>query len=263
MKSSRSNETGRGTSDADAGLVRRAAELIAGCRRLVVLTGAGVSRESGIPVFRGPDGLWEGRRPEELASREGFLSNPGLVWRWYRARRAAARDTPPNAGHRALGELERLVPRFLLITQNVDGLHRAAGSREIVELHGSLFRFRCFERSHAVPEDPAWGDDPPLCRCGSLVRPDVVWFGEPLPQAELECSFRESRLCDVFLLVGTSGVVQPATLLPLVAAEAHATLVEVNIEPSTLTHAADLFLEGKSGELLPALVDAVRSLRTG
>jgi len=243
--------------------VGRAAQLIARSRRMVALTGAGISQESGIPTFRGDGGVWGAYRAEDLATREGFLSNPGLVWRWYRERRAAAREKRPNAGHGALRDLEHLVPSFLLVTQNVDNLHRAAGSTQLVELHGNIARYRCMEYGHPAEEDPSWGDEPPLCRCGSIIRPDVVWFGEPLPQAELECAFRESQLCDCFLVVGTSGIVEPAALLPAVAKRSGAALIEINVSPSDITPLADLFLEGKAGEMLPAVVAEVRNLRGG
>ncbi len=228
--------------------------------KIVTSTGSGMSRESGIPTFRGRDGLWNNYRPEELASREGFCSNPGLVWRWYRERLLKAKEKKPNPGHIALAELEKLLPSFLLITQNIDNLHRRAGSKQIVELHGNIYRFRCFEFSHYIEEDPAWGDEPPRCHCGSLIRPDVVWFGEPLPEAELECAFRETQRCDLLLVVGTSGLVQPAALLPSVAKEAGARLIEINIEDSAITPIVNLLIQGKSGEILPRIVKRIKEL---
>ena len=251
------------TEDSTADRIEGAARLIARSQRLVVLTGAGISQESGIPTFRGDGGIWENHRAEDLATREGFLSNPALVWRWYRERRAAAREKRPNAGHTALRDLEHLVPSFLIVTQNVDNLHRIAGSTQLVELHGNIERYRCMEYSHPASEDPSWGNEPPRCRCGSIIRPDVVWFGEPLPQAELECAFRESQRCDCFLAVGTSGVVEPAALLPVVAKQSGASLIEVNVAASELTPIADIFLEGPAGTLLPAVVAGVRGLRAG
>jgi NAD-dependent deacetylase len=240
-----------------------AARSIARAARVVALTGAGISKESGIPTFRGSDGLWNRYRPEELATREAFLANPGLVWQWYRERLSTAREKNPNPGHYALAELEKLVPKFILITQNVDNLHRRAGSREIVELHGNIGQYRCFDYSHPAVESSDWGNEPPLCHCGSLIRPNVVWFGEPLPEPELECAFRESQMCDLFLVVGTSGVIAPASLLPSLAKQVGATLIEVNISPSDITPTADIFLQGESGRELPELVERVRTIMSG
>jgi NAD-dependent deacetylase len=244
-------------------LIDAAARVLSNSRSAIILTGAGISKESGIPTFRDSDGLWQTYRPEELASREGFLSNPSLVWSWYRQRLKTARETNPNAGHIALAELERLLPKVLLITQNVDNLHHRAGSREIVELHGNIERYRCFEYGHPASEDESWGDEPPRCHCGSLIRPDIVWFGEPLPEAELECAFGETGRCDTCFVVGTSGLIYPAAGLPHVAKNAGAILIEVNVEASGVTQAVDIFLEGKSGEILPELVSRIADKLSG
>ncbi|MCK4537486.1 MAG: NAD-dependent deacylase [Candidatus Krumholzibacteria bacterium] len=233
--------------------IEEAAARIAASSRLVVSTGAGISKESGISTFRDADGLWNNYRPEQLASREGFLANPGMVWKWYRERLLTAKEHDPNPGHYALARLEEILPWMLLVTQNVDNLHRRAGSRQIVELHGNIERYRCLEHSHPAELDPEWGDDPPICHCGSMIRPDVVWFGEQLPQAELETAFNESARCDVFMIVGTSGLVQPAASLPQIASSAGAYVIEVNVEESAVTHWSDLFIEGRSGEVLPLI----------
>jgi NAD-dependent deacetylase len=240
-----------------------AAGLIARAGSVVAFTGAGISKESGIPTFREKDGLWSRYRPEQLASREGFLADPGLVWRWYRWRLQTAREKSPNPGHYALADLERLLPKFILVTQNVDNLHRRAGSREIVELHGNIEHYRCFDYSHPAEESSDWGDEPPICHCGSVIRPNVVWFGEPLPGPELECAFRESQMCDLFLVVGTSGVVVPASLLPGLAKQVGAKLVEVNVAPSDITPTADIFLQGEAGRILPDLVKSVGEIISG
>jgi NAD-dependent deacetylase len=237
--------------------IELAAAVIARSRYVVASTGAGISRESGIHTFRDLDGLWGKYRPEELATREGFISNPGLVWRWYRERLAAAHEHAPNAGHCALAEIERMLPRFLIVTQNIDNLHQRAGSREIVELHGNINRYRCLEYGHPAQLDPDWGDEPPLCHCGSLIRPDVVWFGEPLPEAELECAFRESQRCDCMLVVGTSGIVQPAASLPVLAKQVGAAVIEINPSRSEITPLADIFLMGPSGEILPRVAERI------
>jgi len=247
--------------DKDIGAaIDEAARMIAGSSRMVVSTGSGISKESGIATFRESDGLWNKYRPEELATREGFLSNPELVWRWYRERLMKAREHEPNPGHYALVRLEGILPSFLLVTQNVDNLHRRAGSKGIVELHGNIDKYKCLEHGHPASFDPDWGDDPPVCHCGSMIRPDVVWFGEPLPQAELEKAFTGSARSDLFLIAGTSGVVQPAAQLPLIASQAGAFLIEVNIEESALTPYVDLFIKGKTGEILPLIADKVADL---
>lgn len=240
--------------------IELAAGLLSRSYRTVVSTGSGISQECGIPTFRGSDGLWNKFRPEELATREAFLGNPKMVWKWYRERLLTAREKEPGPGHFALAELERLLPAFLLITQNVDGLHRRAGSRELVELHGNIGRYRCFEHSHYTELEPGWGDEPPICHCGSMIRPDVVWFGEPLPEAELECAFTETARCSVFMLVGSSCLVQPASLLPSTAKRAGASLIEVNVAPSAATNIVDIFFQGKSGEILPRIVRRVREI---
>ncbi len=235
--------------------IEQAAARIAASSRLVVSSGAGISKESGIATFRDADGLWNNYRPEQLASREGFLADPGMVWKWYRERLLTARNHEPNPGHYALARLEEILPWMLLITQNVDNLHRRAGSREVVELHGNIERYRCLEHSHPAALDPEWGDEPPVCHCGSMIRPDVVWFGEQLPQKELEIAFNESDRCDVFVIVGTSGLVQPASSLPRIASSAGAFVIEINIGESAVTTWSDLFIEGRSGEILPRIAE--------
>jgi NAD-dependent deacetylase len=231
--------------------------------RLVVLTGAGVSQESGLRTFRdahpstgsGQAGLWTQYRPEDLASPEAFRRNPKLVWDWYAWRREAVKGVRPNPGHYALVEIEKRVPNFTLITQNVDGLHRMAGSQHVLELHGNIQRVRCAD-CHRFTE--VWDDDTevvPRCKeCGGLLRPDVVWFGEALPRDQLEAAVEAARSCDVFFSIGTSGVVQPAASLAFAAHNRGAVVVEINAEPTPLTPKADYVLHGKSGQILPELV---------
>jgi NAD-dependent deacetylase len=235
---------------------------LATATRVAALTGAGISAESGVPTFRGANGLWKKMRAEELASMEGFLKNPALVWEWYAHRRAILQTVQPNAGHRALVDLERLYPGLVVITQNVDGLHRRAGSSRVYELHGNIERNSCTACGEPHPSTAvALRDGRPMCtRCGGLVRPDVVWFGELLPEEEWEESVRASRAADLFLSIGTSGLVFPAASLPLVARDAGALIVEVNPEESPLTVAADVSLRGPAGEVLPALVEAARGV---
>ncbi len=241
--------------------IKDAARILNESRRTAISTGSGISRESGIPTFRDADGLWKQYRPEELATREGFLRNPELVWRWYRQRLLAAREKEPNPGHMALADLERLLPHVVLITQNVDNLHQRAGSTDVIELHGSIERYHCLDHAHPVDFDSGWDDTTPRCHCGSPIRPDVVWFGEALPASVLARAFDEAGRCDVFMLIGTSCLVQPAAMLPSVAANAGAHLIEVNIEPSEATYFVDIFLQGKSGEMLPRLIEAVTAMR--
>jgi NAD-dependent deacetylase len=233
--------------------------LLRAAQRLTALTGAGVSQESGLRTFRDAQtGLWAQYKPTELASPEAFQRDPKLVWDWYAWRREAVKGVRPNAGHYALVELEKRVPEFTLITQNVDGLHRFAGSRDVLELHGNIQRVRCAE-CYTFAE--TWEDDTesvPRCgQCGGLLRPDVVWFGEALPRQQLEAAVEAARSCDIFFSIGTSGVVQPAASLAFAAHNKGAVVVEINAEPTPLTPKADFVFEGKSGEILPQLVEAV------
>ncbi|GAB4458151.1 MAG: NAD-dependent deacylase [Anaerolineales bacterium] len=226
---------------------------------LAALTGAGISQESGLRTFRdAQNGLWVQYRPEDLASPQAFARDPKLVWDWYAWRREAVKAVRPNPGHYALVEIEKRIPHFTLITQNVDGLHRMAGSRSLLELHGNIQRVRC---SECCTFAETWGDDSesvPRCEvCGGLLRPDVVWFGEALPREQLEAAVEAARTCEVFFSIGTSGVVQPAASLAYAARNRGAIVIEVNLEPTPLTPKADFFLQGKSGEILPALVKAV------
>ncbi len=232
-------------------------EVVRGSRRVVALTGSGISAESGVPTFRDAQtGLWARYDPQELATPEAFARDPGLVWKWYDWRRGLVERARPNAGHAALADLERRVPDFSLVTQNVDGLHQEAGSDCVVELHGNIRRSRCSVEDVAV--EPGETDQrPPLCpNCGSPLRPDVVWFGEPLPATELEMASEAARSCDLFLSVGTSGLVYPAASLPYEALENGATVVEVNPDPTPLSALAGFAVRGRAGEVLPRLVGA-------
>ena len=227
--------------------------------KLAALTGSGASQESGLRTFRDAQvGLWAQYKPEDLASPQAFARDPKLIWDWYAWRREAVKGVRPNAGHSALVEFEKRIPQFTLITQNVDGLHRMAGNQNVLELHGNIQRVRCSE-CYIFAE--TWGDDTesvPQCSvCGGLLRPDVVWFGESLPRDQLEAAVEAARTCDIFLSIGTSGIVQPAASLAHAARNCGAVVVEINAEPTPLTPKADYFLQGKSGEILPSLVKAV------
>ncbi len=229
--------------------------------KIVVLTGAGISAESGIPTFRGEGGLWKQYRPEELATPEAFARNPALVWEWYDWRRQIIARSQPNPAHRILAEMEEFFPHFTLITQNVDGLHQAAGSKKVLELHGNIWRVRCV-REGTVSEnrEVPLKEIPPRCRCGALLRPDVVWFGEPLPGDVLEKAFAAAEECDIMLVIGTSAVVQPAASIPLVALRRGASVVEINPQETPLSRYATEVLRGKAGEVLPALWERWKSI---
>ncbi len=249
--------------------IERAAGMLAQASLLVVLTGAGVSKESGIPTFReAQTGLWSQYDPQQLATQQAFRRNPQLVWDWYQFRRRLVADAQPNPGHRALAELERLVPQVLVLTQNVDGLHQAAGSTAVVELHGNIGLTKCFANCQGDPtpvDEANWVDrdaSPPRCpHCGAMLRPDVVWFGESLPTQAINRALRASAECDLLLVVGTSGVVYPAAALPQLAKEAGNTVIEVNPEPSGITLLADLFLQGPGGRVLPQLLQALTATK--
>jgi NAD-dependent deacetylase len=227
--------------------------------RVAVLTGAGISAESGVPTFRDAQtGLWARFRPEDLATPEAFQRDPRLVWEWYEWRRGLVVKARPNPAHFALVDLEQRIPDFTLITQNVDGLHQQAGSRFVLELHGNIWRNKCFRENILVESwDNSSDEIPPRCpRCGAYLRPDVVWFGEPLPNQELTAAWETAKSCDLFFAIGTSGLVHPAASLPLVAAQAGAILVEINPNPTPLSVNASYHLSGLAGQVLPALIQA-------
>jgi len=232
---------------------------IAKAERVTVLTGAGVSQESGLRTFRDAQtGLWAQYKPEHLASPEAFTRDPKLVWDWYAWRREALKGVRPNAGHYALVALERKIPEFTLITQNVDGLHRMAGSQNVLELHGNIQRVRCSKCGTYADTWEDEGESVPGCeKCGGLLRPDVVWFGEPLPREELEKAVMAARSCQVFFSIGTSGVVQPAASLAFAAHNKGALVIEINAEPTPLTPKTDFAFHGRSGKILPALVKSL------
>ncbi|MEK7407074.1 MAG: NAD-dependent deacylase [Acidobacteriota bacterium] len=233
----------------------QARQWLSAAASVAVLTGAGISAESGIPTFRGAGGLWKQFRAEELATPEAFRRDPRLVWEWYDWRRGVIAAAKPNAGHYALVELERRKPRFTLITQNVDGLHDRAGSRNVVKLHGDIWLVRCMgcgreARDERVP----LAELPPRCPCGGLLRPGVVWFGEALPPRAWEAAEEATQSAEVFLVVGTSAVVYPAAGLVPLAKAAGARVIEINMEETPFSAGLDCSLRGPAGELLPRLV---------
>ncbi|MBK9064815.1 MAG: NAD-dependent deacylase [Acidobacteria bacterium] len=245
------------SSEGLGGLAALVPDLLAG-RPLAVLTGAGVSAESGLPTFRGPDGMWEGRRAVELTTPEAFAANPKEVWRFYEWRRAKLREARPNAGHVALARMENVIPRMTLVTQNVDGLHRAAGSRNLIELHGTILKTRCTGcGANETGPDAPFPEIPPRCACGGLLRPDVVWFGEMLPEGAFEAAAEAASDSAVFLVVGTSSVVAPASSLATIAARGGAKVFEINPMMTPLASSADGCLRANASAVLPVLADAL------
>lgn len=222
--------------------------------KVVVLTGAGISAESGVPTFRGEEGLWRNFRAEELATPSAFQRDPKLVWEWYDWRRNLIKPLYPNAGHKVIASIEQKKPSFNLITQNVDGLHQKAGSKKCVELHGNIWKTRCTEEGTVTEnlESPLKAI-PPVCECGAMLRPHIVWFGEPLPVEAIQSSYQAVENCDLMLVVGTSAVVQPAALLPGMAKNAGAFVIEVNAEETPVSDTANDSYIGKAGEILPLL----------
>lgn len=246
--------------------VERAAQMLREARRVVALTGSGMSQGSGIPTFRDAQtGLWARYDPVELATPEAFERNPSRVFGWYLWRWRVVQKAKPHAGHYALVELGRLVESFLVVTQNVDGLHRRAGSPDVVELHGTLEPFRCVGEGHPYPSelledlDPSPNGEvapPPCTRCASPVRPGVIWFGEPLPGEALIRAWRAAEECDLMIVIGTSGLVHPAAELPWVALRHGARLIDVNPSPTPFSEAADLWWKATAAQALPFRVQA-------
>jgi NAD-dependent deacetylase len=239
------------------GLAAVVPDLLAG-RPLAVLTGAGVSAESGLATFRGPGGMWEGQSATELATPGAFRADPEKVWRFYEWRRARVREARPNAGHEALARIEKAIPRMTLITQNVDGLHREAGSVNLLELHGTILQTRCTGcGARAKGPDEPFASLPPRCACGSLLRPDVVWFGESLPEGVFEAAAEAASESAVFIVAGTSSVVAPASSLAVIAARGGAKVFEINPEETPVAPLADGCFRASASAVLPLLADAL------
>lgn len=230
-------------------------------RSIAVLTGSGVSAESGIPTFRDAlTGLWSKFRPEELATVAAFERDPKMVWEWYEWRRDKVRNAQPNPAHHALASLQDRYKQFTLITQNVDGLHQQAGSRDVIELHGNIMRSKCIAENIVRDDFDAAGTPPRCPACGAHMRPDVVWFGESLPEDALRKSTKAAHDCEVFMSIGTSALVYPAAELPYIASAQGRLVIEINLEPTPLSISAHYSLFGKAGEILPQLIRAAFDL---
>ena len=231
-------------------------------KKVAVLTGAGVSAESGVPTFRDPGGIWEKFRPEQLANFEAFMSDPDFVWSWYQHRREIMREVKPNAGHYALVDMENIFEDFNLITQNIDNLHHRAGSKKVTELHGNIERNYCL-KCRTFYEDIDISEKKVLkCeKCGGLIRPDVVWFGEMLPVDAINNAEISAANSDVFFTIGTSAEVYPAAMLPIIAKRAGAYVVEINTKPTAISNELDETITGKSGEILSELVNKIKEIR--
>lgn len=244
---------------APAVLPKGLSQILSKASRVAVLTGAGISAESGIPTFReAQTGFWSRYDPEDLATPQAFHRNPRLVWEWYAWRRELVSRAAPNPGHYALAALELLFPEFTLITQNVDGLHQQAGSHRVLELHGNIRRIRCSVENVIIDSWTERGEIPPRCpHCGERLRPDVVWFGESLPRQALEAAWQAAGSCQVFFSIGTSSLVEPAASLAYIAKQAGAKIIEINPQPTPLTHQADFAWQQPAGAALPALMAAL------
>ncbi len=224
---------------------------LATARAVTVLTGAGISADSGVPTFRGADGLWRNFRAEDLATPEAFARDPRLVWEWYNWRRELIATKSPNPAHYAVMEMEKRFSDFWLITQNVDGLHRAAGSRKLSEIHGNIWTVRCTNCGQISENRDVPIQIPPYCAdCGGLLRPHIVWFGEALPAEHLSRSYEAARVCDLFVIIGTSGIVYPAASFAPVAKEAGAFVVEINLDPTPHTELVDVSLQGRAKDVV-------------
>ena len=222
-------------------------------RKIVFVTGAGISQESGIPTFRGKDGYWRKYDPMKLASIDAFYDDPKLVWEWYEDRRKNILDVKPNEGHFAISQMEEFKD-VVVLTQNIDGLHQRSGSTNVLELHGSIIRIKCTVCDFIDNITENFESLPPKCKCGSMLRPDVVWFGEPLPQNIWQSAIKEASVCDVMVIVGTSLVVSPANTLPVYAKQNGAILIEVNPEKTVMSNDMALSIQATSAEVLPKIL---------
>ena len=227
-------------------------------RKIVFVTGAGISQESGIPTFRGKDGYWRRYDPMKLASIDAFYDDPKLVWEWYEDRRKNILSVKPNEGHFAISQMEEFKD-VVVLTQNIDGLHQRSGSTNVLELHGSIIRIKCTVCDFTDNITENFELLPPKCKCGSMLRPDVVWFGEPLPQNIWQSAIKEASVCDVMVIVGTSLVVSPANTLPVYAKQNGAILIEVNPEKTVMSNDMTLSIQATSVGVLPKMLSIFKN----
>lgn len=237
-------------------------QVIEKAKRIGILTGAGISADSGIITFRGKNGLWNNIEVQKLATLKGFLNNPEFVWQWYDERRREIAANKPNPGHLTLASLEKHFDKISIITQNVDGYHQKAHSTEVIELHGSIWEFKCMGCEKIIKNfDAPLKDLSPKCDCGGLQRPNVVWFGEAIPQKGLDESLKIASECDIFFVIGTSAIVQPAASIPIIAKRSKAYLVEINLEDTPLTKQTDISFKGKAKDILPELLKEIKKIK--
>ena len=222
-------------------------------KKIVFVTGAGISQESGIPTFRGKDGLWRNYDAMKLATIDAFYDDPKLVWEWYNERRHNIFSAEPNQGHKAIAELEKFA-EVVVLTQNIDGLHQKAGSTKVLELHGSIVKIKCTVCDFNDEIMTDFSENPPLCKCGNILRPDVVWFGESLPQDVWQNAIIHANQCDLMIIAGTSLVVSPANTLPIYAKQNNAMLIEINPENTEMSSEMDLTIKNTSANALPEFV---------
>ena len=237
-------------------------EIFSRANSVVFFTGAGVSAESGIPTFRGKDGIWNRLKPEELANFDAFLRNPEMVWEWYKHRKQIVQESKPNAAHKTISDFQNIFPEVVVITQNIDNLHKRAGSKIVYELHGNIERNYCIKCKTFYNDEIVFSDKAPKCKCGGLIRPDVVWFGEYLPQDEFLESEKASRNADIFFVVGTSAIVYPAASMIHFARESGAYIIEVNLERTEISSIVDQSFFGKAGEILPQIYNEIKANKT-
>jgi NAD-dependent deacetylase len=239
------------------GLNKLEIEKIKNAKHIVFFSGAGMSEESGVATFRGKDGIWNKLKPEELANFSAFMKNPQMVWEWYKYRRDIVRSAIPNNGHKAIAEFQNFIPKVTVITQNIDNLHKRAGSKIIFELHGNI------ERNYCIECKTFYNDiddilEVPKCKCGGLIRPDVVWFGEYLPEDQFIGAEKAASNCDFFFVVGTSAVVYPAASLIYTAKDSNSHIIEINTEKTEISSLADKTLKGKAGIILPSILEKIK-----
>ena len=227
-------------------------------KKIVFVTGAGISQESGIPTFRGKDGYWRKHDPMKLSTIDAFFDDPKTVWEWYDDRRTNILSAKPNKGHFAIADMEKFMD-VTVLTQNIDGLHQRSGSTNVLELHGSIIRIKCTHCNFSDNITQNFQSLPPKCTCGNILRPDVVWFGEALPQDIWKNAIEESNACDVMIIVGTSLVVSPANTLPIYAKQNGATLIEINPEKTVMSNDMDLSIQNTSANTLPKILSILKN----